>query len=51
MKVGYVRVSSVELDEVFEEKVSAKDGDRIELKKCLQFLRKKTRFLFIQFAG
>lgn len=52
MKVGYIRVSTeeqsterqldgIELDEVFEEKVSAKDSQRVELKKCLQFLRKQ----------
>ena len=52
MRVGYIRVSSVEqsterqldgieLDEIFEEKISAKDGERSELKKCLQFLRKQ----------
>lgn len=52
MRVGYIRVSSIEqsterqldgivLDEIFEEKVSAKDAERVELKKCLQFLRKQ----------
>lgn len=52
MKVGYIRVSSIEqsterqldgieLDEIFEEKISAKDCQRVELKKCLQFLRKQ----------
>lgn len=52
MKVGYVRVSAVdqntdrqldgiELEEVFEEKLSGKNMDRPELKRCLQFLRKK----------
>lgn len=52
MKVGYIRVSSIEqsterqldgieLDEIFEEKISAKDCQRVELKKCLQFLRRQ----------
>ena len=50
MKVGYIRVSSVdqnsdrqldgiELDKVFEEKVSGRNMDRKELKTCLDFLR------------
>lgn len=50
MKVGYIRVSSVdqnsdrqldgiELDKVFEEKVSGKNMNRKELKTCLDFLR------------
>jgi len=50
-QIGYVRVSSigqntsrqlegVELDEVFEEKVSAKNMQRPKLEECLRFLRK-----------
>jgi len=50
-QVGYIRVSSVlqntdrqlydiELDEVFEEKVSAKDTKRPQLQACLKHLRK-----------
>ena len=50
MKVGYIRVSSVdqntarqldgiELDKVFEEKLSGKNMDRPELQTCLNFLR------------
>jgi len=49
-QVGYIRVSSysqstdrqlrgVGLDKVFEEKVSAKDADRPQLKQCLEWLR------------
>lgn len=49
--VGYIRVSSasqntdrqlagVELDEVFEEKASAKDAKRPVLRDCLRYLRK-----------
>ena len=49
--VGYIRVSSasqntdrqlagVELDEVFQEKVSAKDAKRPVLQDCLRYLRK-----------
>ena len=53
MKVGYIRVSSVdqntarqldgiELDKVFEEKLSGKNiKDRPELQECLNFLRDK----------
>ena len=50
MKVGYMRVSSidqnldrqldgVELDRVYEEKVSGKDRDRPQLRECMSFLR------------
>lgn len=50
-KVGYIRVSSaiqntdrqlvgIELDEVFEEKASAKDAKRPVLQDCLRYLRK-----------
>lgn len=50
MKVGYIRVSSVdqntdrqldgiELDKVFEEKLSGKNMERPELNTCLNFLR------------
>ena len=50
MIVGYMRVSSVdqcldrqldgiELDRVYEEKISGKDRDRPQLKECLSFLR------------
>ena len=50
MKVGYIRVSSVdqntdrqldgiELEKVFEEKVSGKSMDREQLKLCIDFLR------------
>ena len=50
MKVGYIRVSSVdqntsrqldgiELDKVYEEKLSGKNLDRPELQTCLGFLR------------
>lgn len=57
MKVGYIRVSSVdqntarqldgiELDKVFEEKLSAKNLDRPELQTCLNFLR-ESDILFI----
>jgi len=49
--VGYIRVSSVgqntarqldgvELDEVFTEKISAKDTQRPQLQACLKYLRK-----------
>ena len=50
MRVGYLRVSSVdqnldrqldgiELDRVYEEKISGKDRERPQLKECLSFLR------------
>lgn len=50
MKVGYIRVSSVdqnserqldgiEIERVFEEKVSGADANREQLKACLEFLR------------
>lgn len=50
MKVGYIRVSSVdqntdrqldgiELEQVFEEKISGADENREQLKACLTFLR------------
>jgi len=50
MRVGYLRVSSVdqnldrqldgvELDRVYEEKISGKDRDRPQLKECMSFLR------------
>ncbi len=50
MKVGYLRVSSIdqcldrqldgiELDRVYEEKISGKDRERPQLKECLSFLR------------
>ncbi len=50
MKVGYVRVSSVdqcldrqldgvELDKVYEEKISGKDRERPKLKECIDYLR------------
>jgi len=50
MIVGYIRVSSVdqcldrqldgiELDRVYEEKISGKDRERPQLKECLSFLR------------
>jgi len=50
MRVGYLRVSSVdqcldrqldgvELDKVYEEKVSGKDRDRPQLKECISYLR------------
>lgn len=50
MKVGYIRVSSVdqnldrqldgvELDKVFEEKISGKTREREELNRCIEFLR------------
>ena len=46
MIVGYMRVSSVdqnldgvELDRVYEEKVSGKDRERPQLRECMAFLR------------
>ena len=50
-RVGYIRVSSadqntarqldgIQLDETFEEKVSAKDANRAQLQACLRFVRK-----------
>lgn len=50
MKVGYIRVPSVdqnsdrqldgiELEKIFEEKVSGKDRDREQLKLCIDYLR------------
>ncbi|NOR25149.1 MAG: hypothetical protein GQ542_12310, partial [Desulforhopalus sp.] len=49
-QIGYIRVSSiaqnterqligVELDKCFEDKISAKDTNRIGLKDCLDYLR------------
>lgn len=50
MRVGYLRVSSIdqcldrqldgiELDRIYEEKISGKDRERPQLKECLSFLR------------
>lgn len=50
MRVGYMRVSSVdqcldrqldgiELDKVYEEKISGKDRERPQLKECISYLR------------